>query len=245
MDVIGFLCVSLCSSTVHLHDSLGSRLGCTCSEDGFSSQNGDRIWEYTTEEQRSVVRFFFTKGLGANDTHKETFPVYGVKCLSLKTVQKWFDKFSQGRSKVADDAQPGRHVVTATEATVQLVEELIRADRRITIDSVATALGCSHGLAHSIMPDHLKFRKVCARWVSRELKGREEMNRMGLSLQRLLRYADGEDMFNRMVTGDESWVRQWNGNIPVHLQRNRWKLRVRHQPRMLCFLCFGILGEYC
>jgi hypothetical protein len=32
---------------------------------------------------------------------------------------------SQGPSKVADDARPGRPVETATEATVQRVEELI------------------------------------------------------------------------------------------------------------------------
>jgi hypothetical protein len=35
----------------------------------------------------------------------------------------------------------------ATTASVQWVKELIQADRRITIDSVATALGCSHGSA--------------------------------------------------------------------------------------------------
>jgi hypothetical protein len=56
------------------------------------------------------------------------------------------------------------------------MEELIRADRRITIDSVATALGCSHGLAYSIMHDRLKFRKVCSRWVPKELKDLEKMN---------------------------------------------------------------------
>jgi hypothetical protein len=54
------------------------------------------------------------------------------------------------------------------------MEELIRADRRITIDSVATALGCSHGLAYSIMHDRLKLRKVCTQWVPREVKGREK-----------------------------------------------------------------------
>jgi hypothetical protein len=33
---------------------------------------------------------------------------------------------------------------------------------------------------------------------------------MGLSLQHLLQYADeGEDMFNRIVTGDESWVHHY------------------------------------
>jgi hypothetical protein len=76
---------------------------------------------------------------------------------------------------------------------VQRVEELIQVDRRITVDRVATALGRSHGLAYSIMHDRLELRKVCARWVRRELKDREKINRMGLSLQHLLRYADEEE----------------------------------------------------
>jgi hypothetical protein len=46
MNVIGFLCVSLGSSTVQLHDSLGSRRTCTCSEAGFSSQNSDCKWGF-------------------------------------------------------------------------------------------------------------------------------------------------------------------------------------------------------
>jgi hypothetical protein len=53
------------------------------------------------------------------------------------------------------------------------------------------------------MHDSLKFREVCARWVSRELKDRDKMNGMGVSLQHLLRYA-------------------------VHLFRPR-SLRLRHQ----------------
>jgi hypothetical protein len=33
------------------------------------------------------------------------------------------------------------------------VEDLIRADRRVTIDTIATAIGCSHGMAYLIMHD--------------------------------------------------------------------------------------------
>jgi hypothetical protein len=88
---------------------------------------------------------------------------------------------------------------------VQRLEKFILADRRITVDSVATALSCSHGLTYSIMNDRLKFRKVCSRWMPRELKDREKVNRIGASLQHLIRYADeGEDMLNRIVTGEES-----------------------------------------
>jgi hypothetical protein len=69
---------------VQLHDNLGSRRACACSEAGFSSRNGDR--ECTTEDQRSVVRFSCVKGLNAKDIHKEMFPVCGGKCLSREAV---------------------------------------------------------------------------------------------------------------------------------------------------------------
>jgi hypothetical protein len=60
--------------------------------------------KYCTEQQRSVMRFLWAKRLDAKDIHKEIFPVYRGKCLSLKAFHNWIDKFSQGRSNVADDA---------------------------------------------------------------------------------------------------------------------------------------------
>jgi hypothetical protein len=59
--------------------------------------------ECTTKEQCSVVCFLWAKGLDAKDIHKQMFLVYGGKCLSGKAVHNWVNKFSQGRSKFADD----------------------------------------------------------------------------------------------------------------------------------------------
>jgi hypothetical protein len=83
------------------------------------------------------------------DIHKEKFHFYGGKCLLRKVVHNWEEKFSQGLSKVADHARPGRPDEIATEETVQRVEELIRVDLRIMMDSVATALGFS--IQHNCM----------------------------------------------------------------------------------------------
>jgi hypothetical protein len=47
----------------------------------------------TIEEQRSVVHFWWTKGLNAKDIHKEMFPAYGGKCLPRKEVQPWWQTF--------------------------------------------------------------------------------------------------------------------------------------------------------
>jgi hypothetical protein len=90
MYVIGFLYVSLGSSTVQLHGSVGSRRACACSEAGFNSQNRDRSWRCTIEDHRSVV-------LIAKDINKYIFRF---------TVHNWVEELSQGSSKVTDDARP-------------------------------------------------------------------------------------------------------------------------------------------
>jgi hypothetical protein len=114
--------------------------------------------EYTNEKQRSgVLSFLWVKIINENDINKGIFPVYGGKCLSRKAVHNWTEKFSQGRSKIVHGTRPGCPVEIATEGTVQRVEELIRADRRLTIHSVATALGYYPGLAYSIKHDRLKL----------------------------------------------------------------------------------------
>jgi hypothetical protein len=80
--------------------------------------------ECTTEEQRSVVRILWAKGLNEKGVHEEMFPVYGGKCLSLKVVHNWVETFSQGRSKIADDARPCLPFEITTGATVQREEVL-------------------------------------------------------------------------------------------------------------------------
>jgi hypothetical protein len=115
IDVIGFLCVPLGSSTVQLHDSLGRRRVCACSEADFSSQNGDSAWGVSYRREAFSCAFLWVKGLNAKDIHKEMFPVYGGKCLSRKAVHNWVDKFSQRRLKVADEARPCAKVAETVE----------------------------------------------------------------------------------------------------------------------------------
>jgi hypothetical protein len=50
---------------------------------------------------------------------KKYFPFYGGKCLPCKTFHNWAEKFSQGSSKIADDARPDGPVKTAAQTTVK------------------------------------------------------------------------------------------------------------------------------
>jgi hypothetical protein len=58
MGVIGFLRVSLGSSTVQLHDCSGSRLAYAYSEADFSSQNGNRAWRVYYRRAAFFVSIF-------------------------------------------------------------------------------------------------------------------------------------------------------------------------------------------
>jgi hypothetical protein len=93
MDVIDFLCVSLGSSTVQLHCSLGSWRACACSEAGFSTQNGDRAWGVYYRRTQFCCAVFVGETTHCKYILKEMFPIYGWKCLSRKTVHNWDEKF--------------------------------------------------------------------------------------------------------------------------------------------------------
>jgi hypothetical protein len=84
--------------------------------------------EYNIEEQRSVVRFRGPRDTIQKDVHKEIFAISCGKCLSRKPVNNCVETFSQGCLRAADDGRPVRPVEIATEAAVQRVEELVRAE---------------------------------------------------------------------------------------------------------------------
>jgi hypothetical protein len=72
------------------------------------------------KEQLSASVFLMAKGLNAKNINKEIYAVYGGKCLSRKAVHNWVEKFSQGRSKIADDARPDAGVEENSQKTSML-----------------------------------------------------------------------------------------------------------------------------
>ncbi|UYV72102.1 hypothetical protein LAZ67_9001813 [Cordylochernes scorpioides] len=84
-------------------------------------------------------------------------------------------------------------------------------DRRVTIDEIMIRLPPGIEIGRSwigtIMSDVLNFRKVCARWVPRLLSENHKQQRMEAARGFLeMHRRDGDQLFSRIVTGDESWV---------------------------------------
>jgi hypothetical protein len=104
--LIGFLYVSLGSSTVQIHDSLGSRIAHGHVQKLVSVVKMATVLKGVLP--KSNVMFcisLWTKELNAKEIHEEMFHVYDGKCLLHKMVHNWVEKFSQRSTKVADDAR--------------------------------------------------------------------------------------------------------------------------------------------
>ncbi|GFY53066.1 HTH_48 domain-containing protein [Trichonephila inaurata madagascariensis] len=83
-------------------------------------------------------------------------------------VRRWCRTFSDGRQQVEDIPRAGWTRTATTDANVGKVDDMIRANRRITIDEVAEELGISHERAQT-SSRHSSIQKSVSRWVPRQL----------------------------------------------------------------------------
>lgn len=162
------------------------------------------------EEQRAVIRFLCSEGTKPAEIHRRMLDQYGDACLSLQQVYEWCRKFRNGVTELKDAPRPGQTNKVVTAAAIARVESLIKENRRLTVEEISTLTSLSHGSTHHIIHDLLKFRKVCARWVPKDLTADMKKKRLEVCEKLLKRYEEeGDSFLHCIVTGDESWVHHY------------------------------------
>ena len=114
-------------------------------------------------EQRAVIRFLLAENVKSCEILSRMLRQYGFSCMSRANFYKWVQAFKDGCKSITDDLRSGRPVDVSTSEAVQAVEDLIRSDRRVTLDEIATNLDISHGTVHAIVREKLYFSKVSCR----------------------------------------------------------------------------------
>jgi len=160
----------------------------------------------TVEEQRSVIRFLWSEGVKPSEIYRRMKVKYGDGCLSQGRVCELVESFQNVRQNVSEEHQSGRTVSVATETVKQQIEQRIRDYRLVTVDEIDVEFNMSHGSAYHIVHDDLGYRKVCSRWVPRQLSDDHKQARQTICQEHLDRHAREDAFLHRIVTGNESWV---------------------------------------
>ena len=110
-----------------------------------------------------------------------------------------------GKVSIADKPCSGHPSTSVNPDNKTYANELIRTDRCITVEELASKLDVSIGSAHSIVAS-LGYSKVCACWVPRQLMEDHKTERVCCCTQ-LLEHHHGDPTFlERIITGDGTWV---------------------------------------
>ena len=80
----------------------------------------------------------------------------------------------------------------------------------------------SVGSAYSLIHDSLKFCKVCARWVPKELTEERKCKRLDVYSRHLACYREeGDNFLQQIVSGGETWIHHYEPESKR--QSMRWK----------------------
>ena len=91
----------------------------------------------TAYEQRSVIRFLWSKGRTPVEIHREMQPTYGERCLALRSVRWWCSEFKNGRENLNDNERAGRPRVSVTDHNTARAGAMVKTDRRVRIKDIA------------------------------------------------------------------------------------------------------------
>ena len=132
--------------------------------------------------------FFVVRRFTEAEIYKRLLAQYGDNALSKRTLYEWIEKFKTGRTSVKHAEGAGRPSTSTSEEKSVQVQQIILANRHITIDEIAQSLQISFGSAQEIFHEILRYNKVSARWVPKKLTGEHKRRRMEISQTLLNRY---------------------------------------------------------
>jgi len=140
--------------------------------------------------------------------------------MSRAQAFRWHKMFSEGRTIVEDEQRSGQPSTTQTSDNTAQVRELVRSDRRLTVNMIADEVNVNREAVHRILTEELGMRKICAKMVPRNLTQQQRDVRVSVSAELLEQVEADPDLMERVITGDKSWfsnmiqrpnAKVWNG----------------------------------
>jgi len=133
-------------------------------------------------------------------------------------VFRWHKAFKDGRESVEDEQRADRPSTARTENNVARVKIVLDRDRRLQVRLIAGEVGLPKTDAHRIITEDLHMRKSCAKLVPKNLSDEQKDNRVLVSREILDRVTSEPDFLQGVITGDETWVFEYDPTRVVHFR---------------------------
>ena len=161
----------------------------------------------TKDEIRAYIQARSKLGCSLRQLMTEIFTAYGPSCVSYDTVRQWTKKYEPGVESIKNAPNSGRPKSASRKEIVSKIKEIIEGDARFTVRDIAQKVGISLSTVHLILKQHLKVRKISARWVPHVLADEQKRQRVKVAIKLLQMFQKNDKkQFSNFVTSDETWV---------------------------------------
>ncbi len=137
--------------------------------------------------------------------HRRLVNDYEADAVDDSTVRGWVHRFQSGDRDASDKVRSGRPCTATTPESKVLLDQLIRADRRITVNEMRVEFVVSVSALETMLSS-LGYSTACARWVPRLLTQDQKHHRRDVCQDLLDRYeVEGDGFLDPINTGGETW----------------------------------------
>jgi len=183
-----------------------------------------------SKEFRVLMKHCFFMKKNAADAKKWLDKCYPDSAPGEATIRKWFAKFRTGHMSTEDDERSGRPKEAVTDENIKKIHKMILEDRKVKLIVIADTLKISKERVGLITREYLGMRKLCAKWVPRELTVDQKQQRVDDSEQCLKLFNRQKSEFlRRYVTMDETWLHYFTPES--NRQSAEWTARDEPTPK--------------
>ena len=169
-------------------------------------------------------KFLVKLGKGPTDCLKLLHKAYGKAMMSHAHLFEWHKHSTSGCEDMEDgpriNPKSGWPSTTKTADNISKVNELVRSNRRLTVYMMAEELNINHELVSNILLEELHMHKVCTKIVPKLLSDDQKQHCIQVCKDMLERIGADPDFLGCIITGDESWVFQYN--LETKRQSQQW-----------------------
>lgn len=180
-------------------------------------------------EQRVCLKFCVLNEISCAESLKMLQKAYGDSALSKTQAYEWYKAFKDGREIVEDMPRSGRPSTSSTEENVDKIKEIVLENRHASVREIARDLNISRESARLVLVNQLRMKRVSARLVPIELNFLQKQYREQVASDMLERANSDPTFMERIITGDETWVYEYD--TLTTQQSSEWREKNEPKPK--------------
>ena len=134
------------------------------------------------------------------------YTAFGASCMNRASVFEWHKWFKEGRESVRDDKRRWRSKEVRTLELIGQIKNFMDIYSRISIETISAQFDVSLGTVHTIIPEELKLRKICEKFVPRVLREDQKERRSHDSREMVELINSDPAVLYALMICDESWI---------------------------------------